>query len=675
MARHVMKTFVFFFTALTSVQAYWLMGAANFSDVENFITTERLDPIINPGKVSGHVHSVLGGSNFRMNTNTAALRQSECTSIPIPEDKSSYWFPAPQRQLYELEWRSSHFRMISGDPTLRTYDPNSHAQQAITFLCLDFNGVTTRHNELPSKSCPSGVRAQVNFPSCWDGKNTDSPDHKSHVTFLSGGPDSGTCSDPKFPVVLPRIFIEVYWNTGEFESLRSAAMNPSQPFVYAYGDPTGYGYHADFLNGWDKGVLQKAVDQCHCNIYGDPTCCADQGIFKLNKGKNCRITKAIDEQTTGTLSKLPGNNPVQQGGTRATMFVDTSVPVLLSPVYAYTGDSPTQVGKPVVAPASGGPTSSSAVSSAVASSSVAVSSSAAVPSTKSVPSSTVASQSLTSIAVSPSPTEHSVSSHSMAASSKPAATSSMLSAPVSSASASSVPAPPVSGGHASLSQTSASTSRSASHTSMTSVQPSPTSSGESGEDDCEEGDDGDNETDNNGASSTPVPTTPVPSSSGNQGHSSPLQTPTAPASKPPQASPTSSGNDDDDEDCEEGNDQGETDNGASSIAVTAPSATPASPSSGSGSNHPNPNSVHSQATSAKTVDPTPVTTLALGGDAPAPTGGNFLPATSIPEPVCAAGKFRHKRLREEKAQREKRALHHARSIHDRFMGSHHARAF
>lgn len=36
---------------------------------------------------------VLGGSNFRMNTNTASLRQSECTSVPIPQDKSNYWFP------------------------------------------------------------------------------------------------------------------------------------------------------------------------------------------------------------------------------------------------------------------------------------------------------------------------------------------------------------------------------------------------------------------------------------------------------------------------------------------------------------------------------------------------------------------------------------------------------
>lgn len=368
---------------VASAQAYWLMG------IENFITTERMDPVVNPGKVSGHVHSVLGGSNFRFNTNTEALRQSECTSIPIPEDKSSYWFP----HLY-FQWANGsftslnggaviyylfsdtpgtttafpdNFRMLSGDPTLRTYDPNNYAQQAITFLCLDFNGVSSRHNELPVKSCPSGIRAQINFPSCWDGKNLDSPDHKSHVAFLSGGPDSGTCSDPKYPVTIPRIFIEVYWASNEFEQMKSHAMNPSQPFVYAYGDPTGYGYHADFINGWDKGVLQNAVDKCHCNAYGDPTCCVEQGIFHMNKGQSCRITKSINEQTTGTLSKLPGNNPVQPGGRRATMYPDTTSPQLLSPVYAYTGDAPALVGSIIPGTGDSPPatTSASASSSSV----------------------------------------------------------------------------------------------------------------------------------------------------------------------------------------------------------------------------------------------------------------------------------------------------------------------
>ncbi|KAF8903706.1 hypothetical protein CPB84DRAFT_1845684 [Gymnopilus junonius] len=375
-----MKLLLTLAAAAASAHAYWLMG------IEDFITTERIDPVVTPGRVSSHVHSVLGGSNFRFTTNTSSLRESECTSIPIPQDKSAYWFPHLYFQWKNgsftslnggavMNWRLAgfvaannlsssdylfsdtpgtttafpdDFRMLSGDPTLRTYNPNSFAQQAVTFLCLDFNGVSTKFNELPAQSCPSGIRAQINFPSCWDGKNTDSPDHKSHVSFLSTGPDSGSCSDPKFPVVLPRIFMEVYWGSNDFDSVRSQAMNTSQPFVFSYGDATGYGYHADFINGWDSGVLQKAVNECHCNEFGDATCCAQQGIFDLNQGKNCYITKAIDEQTTGTLLKLPGNNPVQPFGHTATIFTDDVTPPLIEPIFAYTGQNPTATGSDVV---------------------------------------------------------------------------------------------------------------------------------------------------------------------------------------------------------------------------------------------------------------------------------------------------------------------------------------
>ncbi|KAJ7746251.1 hypothetical protein B0H16DRAFT_1556780 [Mycena metata] len=356
--------------------------------MNDVITTERIDPIVSPGKVAGHTHTVVGGSNFRVDTNTSFLRQSECTSSPIKEDNSNYWAPT----LY-FQWKNGSFtsvtgnpvmyvafladsppqlahtlvtsyylfsdtpgvttpfpddfRMISGTPTLRSYDASSYAQQAVTFLCLDFSGTSTKYNQLPvNVDCPSGIRAQINFPSCWDGVNSDSVDHKSHVAFLSGGPDSGTCSDPKYPKTLPRIFMEMYLDTSLYAQ-RSQAMNPAQPFVYAMGDPTGYGYHADFMMGWKAGVLQNVVDKCHCNEFGDPTCCSDAGIFTFQQGGNCRLTKAIDETTTGTLPTLPGNNPVVPLNGLASSLVSPVTPAFIEPVYAYTGDSPTQTGKPV----------------------------------------------------------------------------------------------------------------------------------------------------------------------------------------------------------------------------------------------------------------------------------------------------------------------------------------
>ncbi|KAK0204476.1 WSC domain-containing protein [Desarmillaria ectypa] len=398
-----MKSFFLLATLSSTVNAYWLMSVGTLTP-----EPQRVDPILSPGAVSSHSHygelgfcgvitpgvGVLGGSNFRPNTNTASLRSSECTTTPIAEDKSSYWYP----NLY-FQWANGSFssltggnvmcvislcfyfyllivsaknvtafpddfRMITGTPMLRTYDSSSYAQQAVTFLCLDFTGTTTKFNSIPPQACASGVRAQINFPSCWDGVNTDSADHKSHVAFLSGGPDSGTCQDPKFPVRLPRIFLEVYWATGDFENYRNQAKNPTQPFVFSFGDPTGYGYHADFINGWDDGALQKAVDNCHCDEYGSPTCCAAQGIFTYQEGKQCHITDIVDEKTSGLLSKLPGNNPVQQAGIRATVYTDDNVPGFLEPVYVYTGSSPTATATAT----QGGSTAAGSTVSSVASS-------------------------------------------------------------------------------------------------------------------------------------------------------------------------------------------------------------------------------------------------------------------------------------------------------------------
>ncbi|CAA7261988.1 unnamed protein product [Cyclocybe aegerita] len=324
-----------FLGLVTNCQAYWLMAA------NNVLTTQRIDPVVDPGQVSTHVHSILGGSNFGLNTSTAALRLSECTSIPVREDKSNYWYPiyrSARLLVQRYAWDDNGLSRRC-DPTLRTFDPSSFAQHAVTFLCLNFNGVSARFDELPGHRCPSGIRSQINFPSCWDGVNIDSVDHQSHVAFLSSGPDNGTCSDPRFPKTLPRIFLEVYWYTQAFDESRRHAKVPSQPFVFSNGDPIGYSYHADFINGWDVGVLEGAVNECNCNPYGDPSCCIAKGIFSMNQFNRSYISNIVDELTLGSLDALPGNNPVQAHCYET--FVDPVTPALLSPVYAlHSTDQP-----------------------------------------------------------------------------------------------------------------------------------------------------------------------------------------------------------------------------------------------------------------------------------------------------------------------------------------------
>jgi hypothetical protein len=59
------------------------------------ILQARMDPLMVPGKIGGHVHNILGASNFRVDLNTPDEQQNAgCSTAPLQADKSSYWTPA-----------------------------------------------------------------------------------------------------------------------------------------------------------------------------------------------------------------------------------------------------------------------------------------------------------------------------------------------------------------------------------------------------------------------------------------------------------------------------------------------------------------------------------------------------------------------------------------------------
>ena len=68
-------------------------------------------------------------------------------------------------------------------------------EEAVGWLCrgTDIRSLNTAGG-FPSIKCPQGLRADLHFQSCWDGMNLDSPDHQSHVAYLSDL-DNGKCPE------------------------------------------------------------------------------------------------------------------------------------------------------------------------------------------------------------------------------------------------------------------------------------------------------------------------------------------------------------------------------------------------------------------------------------------------------------------------------------------------
>lgn len=295
------------------------------------LVVERIDPIIAPGNVSAHVHTVMGGNGFDFEMDYADTQASTCTSCTVHGDFSNYWTPILYYQgangsftkvnqvggatVYYLQRGGPNndklqafpegFRMISGDPFKRS-PGTDFASQAISYNCLGTSNPET--GGFPDVNCPDGLRSQVFFPSCWDGVNLDSADHKSHMAFPIGAYNDGSCPDTH-PVHLISIFYELTWDTNMYAA---DWVNGKQPFVWAMGDPTGYGYHGDFVMGWDKNILQQAVDEC-TNLSGMVEDCPVFQLYPDSTAEGCKIAPRIDEDIQGPMEKLLGCNAVQAG--------------------------------------------------------------------------------------------------------------------------------------------------------------------------------------------------------------------------------------------------------------------------------------------------------------------------------------------------------------------------
>ncbi|KAE8447234.1 hypothetical protein EG329_010928 [Mollisiaceae sp. DMI_Dod_QoI] len=316
------------------------------------LVVDRVDPLVDPGvRYTPHLHQIVGGNSFNLTMDPAThdiAKLSTCTSCTFKEDTSNYWTAVmffkskngsytrvpqvgnggPQGSLVnkggldvyyipsgKVTAFKKGFRMLAGSAA--NTDPKKVQSGSICHRCWTSTNDNTFTGGAPcsgsdSVDIPFGstckmVRQTIMFPTCWDGKNLDSPDHKSHVTYSGTGASGGGACPSAFPVKLPQIMYEVMWNTSTFMADRSNfPSDGSNPFVYSMGIG-GAAAHGDYVFGWKDDSLQQAMDK-NCNLNKD---CPAAGLHAQSPDvyNACTIKQQAPEPVDGWLAALPIGAP------------------------------------------------------------------------------------------------------------------------------------------------------------------------------------------------------------------------------------------------------------------------------------------------------------------------------------------------------------------------------
>lgn len=356
------------------------------------MSIQRLDPALFPGQESPHLHSFDGGNAVAADMTFETTQKSTCTTARIKPDKSLYWRPTlfwngnntgyyrvPEKFLkvyYKFGDAGNvranvtefpeDFAMIAGDPFKRADGDNPGG---VKWACLGDNYSRIDANGFPKgfTSCKEGLTSEITFPACWNGKALDPKNPSAHMAWPNGnGKGLDACPDGFKYARFPTIFIEFWYDVSAFDGHYSA---DSVPWVLSNGDPTGYGWHADFRNGWEKGVLAKATAEtgycnCGCGCGNDQmkTCFGADNVNDDSDEafKTCAATPQFPGDDKSPLEKLPGCNPIQSGPARATQATGPDCTAVAAP-----GGSNSATAPPV---SSAGASSTGAVSAPASSS-------------------------------------------------------------------------------------------------------------------------------------------------------------------------------------------------------------------------------------------------------------------------------------------------------------------
>ena len=287
--------------------------------------------IVAPGVTNGahHFHDYVGNQSNNAFASDDDLAKAD-TSCENPGDKSTYYWPVLRLQNGTQEQDANKpgggiegnageivtpkqvtltfignqrsqvtemprlLRIITGDAKAFVNGPaNANASWSCT-------GFEDRQLKDKYPLCPQGsdVVRTFRFQSCWDGRNIDSANHRTHVAFADA---SGNCSNgfKAIPQLVQRIVYDVKAPSLQ-DGGRTTPLFAVDSFPEQLHKPVTD--HGDFINVFDEGLMKEVVS---C-INGGRECGAGTGE---DPGSDGGATQQPTEKPTDQPSEQPTDQP------------------------------------------------------------------------------------------------------------------------------------------------------------------------------------------------------------------------------------------------------------------------------------------------------------------------------------------------------------------------------
>lgn len=251
------------------------------------------DAIVSPGRPgAAHLHTYFGNKNANASsTETSIASSGSSTCSGGIANRSAYWVPTlldkngqpvtpSEAQFYyktgyqsgiapsSIKALPAGLRMIAGN--MRSSSPQDSSK--FVWNCL---GNSKSYSYIPNAGDCGGTNSGntigdfkqiIVFPQCWNGRDLDSADHKSHMAY----PVNGSCPSTH-PVALPEITFNIFYD-----------MPPSgttgwrlSSDMYSTSQRGGYSSHGDWMNGWRTDIMNlwvkncdNAAKDCHMSLLG-----------------------------------------------------------------------------------------------------------------------------------------------------------------------------------------------------------------------------------------------------------------------------------------------------------------------------------------------------------------------------------------------------------------------